>query len=66
MRELLKKYPLGYEGYLLEAGSADLAAANVAGFEANRDITLQGMQAVATADADQQKVGEDIGIPQVA
>jgi hypothetical protein len=37
MRELLRKYPLGYEGYLLEAGGADLAAANTAGIEANRD-----------------------------
>ncbi len=66
MRELLRKYPLGYKGYLLETGGADLAAANIAAIKANRDITLQGMQAVPTVDAGQQEVGEDIAIPQLA
>ncbi len=61
MRELLRKYPLGYEGYLLGTGGADLAAV-----ESNRDIMLQGMEAVATLDAGQQGVGEDMVVPQLA
>jgi hypothetical protein len=51
MRDLLKKYPLGYEGYLLEKGLApavDPAAANSAAVEANRSIGVQSIQGTNT------------------
>lgn len=47
MRDLLKKYPLGYEGYLLEKGltpKADVVAANAAAVEANRNIVAEVVQ----------------------
>lgn len=43
MRELLKKYPLGYEGYLLEKG-IDPAKVNTQAFEANKNIVAGGFQ----------------------
>jgi hypothetical protein len=61
MRDLLKKYPLGYEGYLLEKGlgpAVDPAAANAAAVEANRGIEVLGIQGTNTAGEGQGGIRE--------
>lgn len=64
MRDLLKKYPLGYEGYLLEKGLVDPATANALAVEANQNIVAEGIQAttnVGTGEAVGGGQGAGIG-----
>jgi hypothetical protein len=49
MRDLLQKYPLGYEGYRLEKGlpsTADQATANSLAAEANSSLAAQEIEIV--------------------
>jgi hypothetical protein len=67
MRDLLKKYPLGYEGYRLEKGLVDPATANALAFDANQNIVAEGFQPTASVGTGEAVAGgQSAGIGQQA